>query len=171
MTALASKPALGQSGRFWAWLPALLLSTLIGTQLTVLHFVLRDPGFALEPDYYRKAVAWDAHRDLERQSLALGWHAELSAEPQARGVRLRAHLTALDGTAVTGASVRLRAFANARAAQLLERSLEESSPGIYEGLLSPARPGLWEVRLEARRGPDTFEQILRLDLPASSTDP
>ena len=76
-TATTKLTVLFSGGRVWAWVPALLLGGLLGTQLTVLHYVLEDPSFALESDYYRKAVSWDAQRELERASAALGWQGEI----------------------------------------------------------------------------------------------
>ena len=151
------------SGRLWAWAPGVLLSGLLGTQLTVLHSVLDDPSFALEPDYYRKAVAWDAQRALERGSRALGWHATLVAEPapQARGLAIRVQLLDARGEPLRGARLRLAAFSNARAARVLEASPSETAPGTYTAEIPSSVFGLWEFRLEATRGPDRFAEVLR----------
>src|SRR4051794_6616596 len=98
--------ALFRSGRLWAWAPGALLTALLGTQLTVLHSVLDDPSFALEPDYYRKVVAWDAQRELERESQALGWHGAISAQsmPRARGLELELQLRDAQGGPLGGAA-------------------------------------------------------------------
>jgi nitrogen fixation protein FixH len=173
MTSLANRLPPASSGRIWAWVPAMILVGLLGTQLTVLHFVLDDPSFALEPDYYQKAMAWDARRDAERESLALGWHSEFSATPArgASGMLLRAQLRGPDGSPISGATLRIVAFANARASHVQQSELRESSPGLYEAELQSARPGLWEFRLEARRGKDTFQQVLRRGLAMPGAAP
>ncbi|MEY2929349.1 MAG: hypothetical protein RL033_98 [Pseudomonadota bacterium] len=164
MTTATIKRTEGLSkGRVWAWVPGLLLTALLGTQLTVLHSVLDDPSFALEPDYYRKAVAWDSQRLLDRESQALGWHATLHAEPgtQASDLQLEVQLRDAKGTPLAGALLHVRAFANARAARLLETSLVETTPGIYTGKVPSSVLGLWEFRLEATRGSDRFAAVLR----------
>ena len=163
-TATTKLTVLFSGGRVWAWVPALLLGGLLGTQLTVLHYVLEDPSFALESDYYRKAVSWDAQRELERASAALGWQAQLEATPSAHGTRLRVQLSDAAGGALAGATVRVQAFANARAAQQFELELAETAPGSYSAELPSAAHGLWEFRLQATRGSARFAKIVRLSV-------
>jgi nitrogen fixation protein FixH len=160
--------ALFSGGRIWAWVPALLLGSLLGTQLTVLHYVLADPSFALESDYYRKAVSWDAQRELERASAALGWQAQLDAAPAAQATLLRVQLRDAGGGALAGATVRMQAFANARAAQQFELVLAETAQGSYSGELPSAAHGLWEFRLQATRGSARFAKIVRLSVERAS---
>jgi nitrogen fixation protein FixH len=163
-TATTKLTALFAGGRIWAWVPVLLLGGLLGTQLTVLHYVLEDPGFALESDYYRKAVSWDAQRKLESESAALGWQVQLAATPVEHGTQLRVQLKDAGSGALTGATVRLQAFANARAARQFEVTLAETAPGSYEGELPSAANGLWEFRLQATRGEARFAKIVRLSV-------
>jgi nitrogen fixation protein FixH len=163
VTALAASERTAARGRVWAWVPALLLGGLLGTQLIVLRNVLDDPSVALEPDYYRKAVAWDEQRALERRSAALGWQAAISLVPgeQAGATRLRVQLTDSAGNALSGASLTAQAFANARAGRVLSLSWLESTPGVYQSELGHAQPGLWELRLQATRGSDVFQHTSR----------
>jgi nitrogen fixation protein FixH len=169
MTALASAARNPGRGRLWAWAPALLLGGLLGTQMIVLRNVLDDPSVALEPDYYRKAVAWDEQRAQERRSTALGWHAAITVEPAQHpgATRLRVQLTDAAGGALSGATLTAQAFANARAGSVLSLRWTESAPGHYETELVPARPGLWELRLQATRGSDTFLHTSRHTLGRS----
>ena len=155
-----------QAGRLWAWVPALLLVALVGTQLVVLARVLEDPSFAIEKDYYQQAVDWDAHQARERRSRALGWQATAAADPvPASGVtRLSVRLTDARGQALVGAQLSILAFANTRSAQGIQEVLKETTPGRYEASLGRARSGLWEVRLHAVRGADVYEAVLRLDI-------
>jgi len=174
MTTMTSRwTALRSSGKLWAWAPGVLLTALLGTQLSVLHSVLDDPSFALEPDYYRKAVAWDTRRELERASQALGWHAELDAElgRQARGIDLRVQLRGGRGEPLTGAALRVQAFANARAARVLEAVLQETAPGTYSAELPSSVLGLWEFRLEATRGSEHFAEAVRQSVSARQVSP
>jgi nitrogen fixation protein FixH len=151
-------------GRLWPWIPALLLGSLIGVQMTVLAFVLDDPTFATEEDYYRKAVDWDARMLRQRQSQALGWTAELSvASTRPHPVSLQ--LRDARGNAVSNARVNAVAFHNARARHPLVLALEEVSPGLYHVELGAVRPGLWELRLRASRGRDHHETTHRFEVP------
>jgi nitrogen fixation protein FixH len=180
MTATTSRRApLFSTGKLWAWAPGALLAALLGTQLTVLHFVLEDPSFALEPDYYRKAVAWDTQRALERQSQALGWHAEIAAQPglpappglQPRGLELRVQLLDAQHGPLDGAAVHVQGFANARAARVFEVTLRETSAGTYTAEIPSSVLGLWEFRLEATRGADRFAEVLRKNVTSRQVSP
>jgi nitrogen fixation protein FixH len=171
-SAIAIPPRLGAfmaSGRIWAWVPALLLGGLLGTQLFVLRSALDDPSFSTEEDYYRKAVDWDTHMTRERQSLALGWlaTAQVSASPGARSA-LSVRLRDAHDAAVSLAGVRAVAFHNARAAHPLALALVESKPGEYGADLGAARPGLWELRLSVTRGADSYETTVRFEVPAGA---
>ena len=160
-----SSPSAPRAGRLWAWVPGLLLTTLIGTQLVVLSSVLDDPSFATEQDYYRKAVSWDAHMEQARESQALGWHANARAEAADPGqARLEINLVDAHGRGISGANLTVVAFANTRAAQPLELHPGESAPGQYLAALGKARVGLWEARLEATRGGDRYETTLRFEV-------
>jgi len=163
-----SAPPPPLAGRGWAWAPAVLLVSLIGTQIGVLAVVLDDPTFSTEPDYYRKAVDWDAHMARNRESQALGWRARARVEPgpDTAGPRsvLAITLTGPDGEPLRGARVRVLAFHNAHAAQPLALTLGEALPGEYRAELGAVRAGLWELRLAAARGAEAFEASVRLDL-------
>jgi nitrogen fixation protein FixH len=160
------------ASRLWPWVPALLLTTLIGVQMTVLASVLDDPTFATEPDYYRKAVDWDARMARERQSQALGWTARARAEARSPNVsQLTVRLVDAQGMAVSGARVHASAFHNARSAHARELMLVEVSPGVYGADLGSSRPGVWELRLAAQRGPDSYETTLRFELERARSSP
>ena len=162
MTSLRPESA----SRAWAWAPLVLLVGLIGTQLVVLGNVLHDPAFATEPDYYQKGVDWDASQAQKRQSSALGWQSALHAESLAvpGHTLLRVRLDDAHGRALVGARLRATAFHNARAARAFELRFEETAEGSYDEDLGSARAGLWELRLHATRGADSYDRVFRLDL-------
>lgn len=152
----------------WAWAPAALLVTLIGTQVSVLAAVLDDPTFSTEPDYYRKAVDWDARMARARASDALGWSARVQVEPAAPGSlhapSLMVALSDRDGKPVSGARLRAIALFNARAAQPLTLAPTEVAPGQYRAEFGPRHAGVWELRLTAERADEHYETSLRLEL-------
>jgi nitrogen fixation protein FixH len=152
--------------------PALLLVSLLGTQLVVLSSALDDPAFATEPDYYRKALDWDAQQMRARQSQALGWTARAStdgATPAAGAVSLS--IADALGAPVNGAVVHATAFPNARAGQAQRLAFREASPGLYRAELDGARPGIWELRCRATRGQQRFESTLRFEIEAAGVAP
>ncbi len=162
----AEPPASARRGQIWAWVPALILVGLLGTQLLVLRNVLDDPTFAIEHDYYQQALDWDAHRARQRSSSALGWQSHASAEvsPGTASAKLLVRLSNARGEALRGARLSLVAFHNARAAHPLQLAAAEVAPGLYEAELGDARPGLWELRLHVVRGADVYDEIVRIDV-------
>jgi nitrogen fixation protein FixH len=149
-----------------------LLVALIGTQVSVLAAVLDDPTFSTEPDYYRKAVDWDAHMARVRESQALGWSVRAQVEPTALGSGRAPSLTLAisdrQGGPVAGARVQAVAFYNARAARPLVLAPTETAPGRYRTDFDAHHPGVWELRLTAERAGEHFEANVRLELAGGS---
>ena len=156
------------AARLWAAAPAALLITLIGTQLAVLQAVLHDPSFAIEPDYYQKAVDWDARTEEQRQGVAEGWTTDLALSQRGRLAELRVALTEATGAAITGARLSVTAFHNARASETQSVALEESTPGSYRGALAVTRPGLWELRVLVETRGVRYVTVFRRDLLTAS---
>ncbi|HVZ31786.1 MAG TPA: FixH family protein [Polyangiaceae bacterium] len=155
--------------RIWPWVPLLILGGWFGTEAIVLSHLLDDPSFAVEDDYYQKALHWDAQRSRAEQSRTLGWRATVSLEPAAAAQppQLVVRLTDGHGVPLSSAELHVIAFHNARAAAAQTLIARESSPGIYRAELARPRPGRWEVRLRADRGTDSYETSLRLEIPSA----
>jgi nitrogen fixation protein FixH len=159
-----------QKGWYWPFLLGGLLAAGVGANLYFLARAVSDPSFAVEPDYYEKAVAWDAHQTQARNNVELGWSVVLEVAPAdiATGrARVIAKLTGRDGRPVAGASVELEAFHNARAADRLSATLVETAGHDYAADLPVVRPGLWEFRIAARRASETFTAVLDQDAPGA----
>lgn len=160
-----------RDGRLWPWAMALVLGLTIGGNLLVFQLARGDASFAVEPDYYAKAVAWDSTRAREARSDALGWSVDAALVPAAEGgLHLTMRLHTATGAPVEGATVFVEASHNARASRILVDTLLSTSPGAWEGTLSSSRPGLWEVRVTATRGTDHFLHTLRLDTASPGLD-
>ena len=128
----------------------------------MVRLALDDPGFAVEPDYYKKASRWDDHKRDQARSLATGWRATLAAEPSGSG--LRVSLFDARGEPLKGAQLVAQAFANARAADVRQLTFNESAPGVYIAKLLDRHSGLWEVRVHAKKGDQTYDLVQRVDL-------
>ncbi len=153
------------SGALWAWLPVLLLGSMLAGLGTLTYIAVDDPHFALEPNYYDKAVHWDQARDAARRSREAGFHVELGPLVERGGVAtLELSLRDRTNQPVSGASVTVEAFPNAYATRVERLRLREVSPGKYVGELRRAVPGLWELRLSARAAAQRFQQVLRRDV-------
>jgi len=154
--------------RGWYW-PVGLVALLVvsaGANIALLVITSRDASFAVEPDYYAKALAWDETMAQQARNEALGWSLGLSVEPTGeRGrVTVEARLTDRAGVPLSGARVAVEGLHNARANRVLTAVLEPRGPE-YAAVMPLARPGLWEFRVRVTRGPDVFAAIITRDVP------
>lgn len=154
----------------WGW-PigiAMVLILSAGSNIAVMVVAKQDKAFAIEPEYYEKALRWDDTMAQERRNLALGWGASASlvlARPGRPG-QLDVVLTDPAGRPVDSAVVAVEAMHNARASQRYHASLTEGAPGTYRAAIDAHRPGEWEVRVTAQRAGDRFTSTLRLSVAA-----
>lgn len=153
-------------GRYWPLVVVGLLAFCLGVNAVLLVRATTLPSFAVERDYYAKAQAWDEKMAQDRRNVALGW--SLSLDVRRRGTAgdalVEARLRDRTGRAVEGATVRLEAFHNARAAQVFETGMAPDGAGVYRAALPLRRPGLWEFRFRVQRGTDTYTRTLLRDL-------
>lgn len=152
-------------GQLWPWAMAALLGATVAGNIWVMRIAGADPSFAIEPDYYRKAVDWDSTRAQASRNAGLGWVLEARLQPpDARGqATLTARLVDAGGRPVSDATLRVEATHNARATEILAADLAPTGTGDYAATLPATRRGLWELRFEARRGEDRFTATLRTD--------
>jgi len=151
---------------FWAWVPALLLASMLAGLGTLTYIACDDPHFALEPNYYDKAVHWDRSRAAARASAETGFRAVFNPLSTAAegNVELKLQLSDKQDQPVSGAAVEIEAFPNAFATRIQRLTLRETAPGVYVGELSRATLGLWELRLDVTRGAQRFRQVVRSDV-------
>jgi nitrogen fixation protein FixH len=117
-----------------------------------------DPGAAgIEPDYYRRAVAWDSTMAQERRNLSLGWRlaAELGVATPA-GTPLVVRLAGPDGAPLDGATIEVEAIHNLEAARPALATLHPTPDGAYAAWLPLARRGRWELRFTVVRAGERF---------------
>ncbi len=111
---------------------------------------------------YNKVLAQAARQD------ALGWTAETAyrtiggsgtARPAGElGVRLRDRA----GNPVAGAAIEAQLRRPVGPPDAFELRLIEGPDGSYVALVELPRPGQWDVRIVARRGADTVEEVARI---------
>ena len=156
-----------RAGRVWAWVPALLLGSMLAGMGVLVSIAVDDPHFALESNYYDKAVHWDASRAEAKASRALGLSLSLAPtlERAADGtVSVELGVAEPGRAAFAGGTVELEAFPNAYAKQVQRVTLRETSPGVYRGRLERSVLGLWELRVTVSRGAERFHEVLRRDV-------
>lgn len=150
----------------WAWVPVGLLSAMFIGLGTLTYIAVSDPHFALEPDYYDKAVHWDRSQALARESAATGLRVTVAPLHRSSdgSVVVRLSLVDRDVRPVVGATVAVEAFPNAFASHVERPALSEEGPGVYVGRIPRAVLGVWELRLTATSGALRFRQVVRQDV-------
>jgi nitrogen fixation protein FixH len=153
------KPGMG-----WPIGVTVILGTTIAANLWVMKIANSDPSFAIEPDYYRKAVHYDSTMAQQRTNAALGWGVATQLAPIGDGTATRLTVTLRDvqERPLSGAHVAIMTRYNARANDTLTAVLTEAAPGRYETSLPIAHPGEWEVRVDATRAGQRFEASTRV---------
>ena len=124
-----------------------------------------DPNFAIEPDYYARAVNWDATMAQSRRDKALGWTAEARLKRANGGTAtLSVRLTDSTGVAITNTdSVTVEVLAVAHASQIDRLTLVRRDTS-YQATVPMATAGLWDVHVRAYRGATLFTAKLRTEL-------
>ncbi len=152
-------------GSAWPIGIAGLLAASVIANLALMRVAGSDPSMAIEPDYYKKAVAFDSTMADERRSNATGWSAvtTLDAVVPGRSTRVHVRLSDSSGTSVPDATVQVVALFNARANDLQQVELQRDADDSYGGLLTITHPGQWEVRVHATRGGAVFRGTSRVE--------
>jgi nitrogen fixation protein FixH len=143
---------------------ALVLGVTVAANLVLYYVAGADPSFAIEPNYYAKALAWDSTLAQDNHNAALGWRLApaLAAFAPGSGARLSVTITDSTGAPITDAVVKVAALYNARAGTVLEVTLPWDGHG-YSAMLPVAHAGQWELRFSVTRGTDRFTSSARID--------
>ena len=150
-------------GASWPIAIAGILGLTIAANVWLIRVATGDPTFAIEPDYYRKAVRWDDELAQRRRNDELGWRVTPTLTRSGRDGRLDLTLTDRDGAPVAGARVDVVAVHNSRAAHPLSAQLSDDGRGVYHAALAADHPGLWELRFEIHRGGERFTADIRVE--------
>ena len=94
--------------------PAAVLAVTVVANVALLWKANSDPSFAVEPDYYQRAVLWDSTVAQRHRSDALHWRAAVRlAPPEGGEATILVTLTTQEGAPVDSADVRAEASHNA----------------------------------------------------------
>src|SRR5262245_58187076 len=96
-----------RSGAYWPVLVVVLLSGGAAANIGMMLLATRDTSFAVEPDYYRKALEWNETMAQAAKNAALGWSVAVQLErtPESGAVKLIARVRDRAGQDVAGARV------------------------------------------------------------------
>lgn len=155
-----------RKGLFWPVLLVGLLAANVVFDVALIMVASSDRSFAVEPDFYRKALEWDRTQAQEGENRRLGWSLEIALAPARTPgfVGALVHLRDRDGAPVEGARLTADVFHNARAAEVLPASFRSEAGGSYRVELPLRRAGLWEFRLRAERGVEVFTTVVTREL-------
>jgi len=143
----------------WTWVIAGALALHVVGSLVMVFVATSNPSYAVEENYYQKALAWDSKRAQDATNEALGWKLEFAADPPAapgKDAVLEARLHDAHGSPLEDATVSVEAFHNARAHDIFRAHLEAEGAGVYRATLPMRHNGRWELRFTVTRGTDRF---------------
>jgi hypothetical protein len=146
-------------GSWWPPIIAGALAFHVISSLVVVYVATSDPSYAVEDDYYQKAIAWDEKRAQDRLNQNLGWSLEFGVTPPEKpGDQPTLELTLLDagGEPLVEAVVSVEAFHNARGDDIVREVLSDVGNGVYRASLPMTRNGRSELRFTVDRGTDHF---------------
>lgn len=154
-------------GWYWPYLLVLFMLGGIVPGIVLVAVAIDDPSFAVEENYYEKALAWDQQQKERRESRALGWAFEVAVQNDAMmpgfrrvGVVVRDR----EGAPIENCDVALETFHNARAADRLRVALDPLPGAAHAASVPMRRAGLWELRFAAQCGEKRFVDTLTREL-------
>ena len=149
-----------KKGSLWPWMIAAALGVHVIGSLVVVAIATSDPSYAVEEDYYRKAVHWDEKRAQDRTNENLGWSLTFAAAPPTtpgEQPTIEVQLANSDGRPLAGATIALETFHKARSDEIIRVALQAGEEaGLYTASPAMRHNGLWELRFTVDRGGDHF---------------
>lgn len=151
-------------GMMWPIAIVAILGATIAANVWLVVVANDDPSFAIEANYYQKAVQWDSTLAQATRNRALGWQIDprLAAYSARDGAVLHVSLTDSSGAPITDATVRVAALFNARAGTVIDATLERDGDG-YSVRLPVNHRGQWELRFAVLRGDQRFTAVSRVE--------
>jgi len=146
----------------WAFVPVVLITATVVFAFVTVRLALRDHGTAAEPDYYRKAVEWDAQRARRDAGESLRWTISPSlTRPSASTLTIEIVIADKHGVPIDGAHVSIDAIPIRAADTAVTRHATEASAGLYRTDFPVRVGGQWEFRVEVERGDARVSESFR----------
>ena len=135
-----------------------ILMLSVTAQGVMVYFATRPNAPRVEPDYYGRALRWDADQAVRAASAHLGWRVTFDVPGGVQYVAGMARpvdvsILDADGTAVSGLVGDVIAVRPADTRLNARAPLTElpHAPGRYRGLLRLGAPGLWQLNVDAAK--------------------
>ncbi|MHB1328795.1 MAG: FixH family protein [Gemmatimonadales bacterium] len=150
--------------RIWPTAIALVLLGNVALGITLMRVASADPHFAVEPDYYRRAIGWDTTQARANQSAALGWQVHPTLAALSRdSTPFAVLLTERDGTPLDSARIEVVARPIAHANLAVSRVLAPRGAGRYDTAMAIDQAGLWEFLVTVDYAGERLVAPLRID--------
>lgn len=151
--------------RIWPLALAGVLGVTVAANVFMLFAANAENGAVVEPEYYRKAVAWDSSAALRAAGAALGWRIDATIDPLAADGAGTIRIRAVDreGAPLAAAQAKCVAIHNLDAARRPEAAAALNTEGATAITLPLGRSGMWELRVTVTRAADSFTTSLRRD--------
>ena len=150
--------------RIWPAAITLVLLGNVALGITLMRVASADPHFAVEPDYYRRAVGWDTTQAQVRRSTELGWRVHPTLAPvSGDSTPLIILLTDRDGAPLDAATIDVVARPIAHANRSVTSTPTPQGDGRYTTTMAIDQPGLWEVVVTVDRAGERLVAPLRIE--------
>jgi len=144
------------------FVPVVLIAGNMCFAFFAVRMALRDHGQAAEPDYYRRALAWDESHAARTAGERLRWTVSPSIERRTDGdIELELAIADKWGIPIDGARVSVEAIPIRAADLVVTREARERDPGVYIVSCPVRAGGQWEFRVKVERGDDRLEERFR----------
>jgi nitrogen fixation protein FixH len=141
------------NGKWVPWMVVGILGMSVIANMIMIRYAVADPTFAIEPNYYDEALAWDARAAQHQANARLGWTLVPRLTHNAAGeAMLDVEARDAGGRPLSDVTFTVNASPNLCARQ---RTHAVVSSG-QEARLGSACPGLWRLDVEARRATDLY---------------
>lgn len=155
-------------GSGWPLAIVAVLAVTVAANIALLWQANAAGSNDVEPDYYRRALAWDRTQAAHARSVALGWRADAGFAAAGSGFMLEVVLEDSLARPLPGASVTVVGVHNLDPLHALTWKLDETASGHYSAVVALPYGGRWELRVSAHRGGDDWLGVLHAEAPAAA---
>lgn len=153
------------SERRSAWIPWTFVGgflVVIAANATLTYFALTSWTGLETRDAYVRGNQYNAVIESDARQQALGWQVEAGLDRSGDAESLAVDLQDAAGRPLSGAAVTARFVRPTHEGYDLEVAVPEQDLGRYRAPVALPLPGIWDVRLEVRSGPDAFRKTVRV---------
>ncbi len=149
-------------GWWYPWLFVGGLGIVVIVNGILIYFAVNSWTGLSTDGHYDKGLAYNQTLDAQRQQNSLGWKADFNYNPDGN---ISIRLTDINNKPLDNLKVKAQLYRPSQDDVDYSVDLQPTSAGAYQARLQLPLPGLWEVRLSANRGSDTFRLRRRIQVP------